>query len=194
MRKSLYWFMMVVLLFACLHSGCGGSSGDSSSSYNPDDPTTTPDNPNTPTTPDNPSTGYDFSVMEGTWVPSNGSGTASGGGVNATLTLKGGQVSLTNATSGGSVQVSSNIFWDVVQGGSVLLADVRDNFGGSGTHTFTNVSGNTWRYSGSDSDGPYSTTITITSSTTATVERDGYYSGDGFSGVHFQMTYTITKQ
>ncbi len=153
-----------------------------------------PTSPDNPATPDTPSTVYDFSILSGTWIPSNGSGSASGSEVNATMTLKGGQVSLTNATSGGSVQVSSNIRWDAVQNGLVLVSDVRDNFGGSGNHTFTRVSGNTWRYSGSDSDGPYSTTVTITSPTTATVERDGYYSDDDFSGVHFRMTYTITKQ
>ena len=27
MRKSLYWVLMVLLVFACLRSGCGGSGG-----------------------------------------------------------------------------------------------------------------------------------------------------------------------
>ena len=28
MRKSLYWVLMMLLVFACLRSGCGGSGGD----------------------------------------------------------------------------------------------------------------------------------------------------------------------
>ena len=196
MRKNIFWFVMIMLLvFTSLNSGCGGSSdGGNVFNQNTQSQDVTPNNPTNPDTHNTPTTTYDFSTLTGTWTPSNGSGTASGNGVNATMTLKGGQVSLTNATSNGNVDVSANIRWDAVQGSSVLVSDVRDNFGGSGSKTFTHVSGNTWRLSGTDSDGAYSTTITITSATTATVERDGYYSDDDFSGVHFHMTYTITKQ
>ncbi|MBR0256454.1 MAG: hypothetical protein IJQ58_01845, partial [Synergistaceae bacterium] len=176
MRKNIFWFVMIMLLvFTSLNSGCGGSSdGGNVFNQNTQSQDVTPNNPTNPDTHNTPTTTYDFSTLTGTWTPSNGSGTASGNGVNATMTLKGGQVSLTNATSNGNVDVSANIRWDAVQGSSVLVSDVRDNFGGSGSKTFTHVSGNTWRLSGTDSDGAYSTTITITSATTATVERDGY--------------------
>ena len=194
MRKNLCWLVLMLLVMATLNSGCGGSSNTTTTG---NENNGTPQNQSqdvTPEIPGNQSTTYPFTTLTGTWTASNGSGTATGGGVNATMTLKGGQVSLTNATSGGSLDVSANIRWDAVQNGSVLVSDVRDNFGGSGSKTFTHVSGNTWRLSGTDDDGPYSTTVTITSATTATVERDGYYSDNDFSGVHFHMSYTITKQ
>ena len=72
MRKNLYWVLMVLLVFACLRSGCGGSGGsdvaiDGNNGTNqnqqqnntpnvPETPTTpeTPTIPETPTTPETP--------------------------------------------------------------------------------------------------------------------------------------------
>ena len=113
MRKYLCWFLMAVLALASLHSGCGGSSGGGTSSDNPDNPTTI----------------YDFSVMEGSWTVSDGTGTAvSSGGtfdlaLNAERTNESGGVTFSNlqvSSNRATGNMKTNIYWSVSQNGQYV--------------------------------------------------------------------------
>ncbi|MBQ3585228.1 MAG: hypothetical protein II964_00810 [Synergistaceae bacterium] len=95
--------------------------------------------------------------------------------------------------SSGTLTPSSQIYWNVYENGALFISDVHDDFGGDHTIAFENISGNTWQMSRTRSSGnPEITTVTFTSSTTASVTRDGYY--DEYQNAHYQMRYTITKQ
>ena len=79
--KNLYWLFMMLLVFSCLHSGCGGSSGgdvtiggNNGTTQNQDVTPNVPDNPtipDNPTSPDNPSAEFN---MNGTWRVESGHG------------------------------------------------------------------------------------------------------------------------
>ena|GEM_PF-4159894 len=153
------------------------------------DSTTTPDNQTTTTIP--------FTTLTGTWQASNGSGTAANDSINATMNMStshSNTVTFTSPATDGTVTVSSSqIYWNVYSNGSIFASDVHDDFGGERLLTFQNTSGNTWRMTRTRSTGyPEITTVTFTSSTAATVERDGY--ADEYQNAHYHMTYTITKQ
>ena len=79
-----------------------------------------------------------------------------------------------------------------------MYTDLRDDFGsGHTTLDFQKVSVNNWRMSRTRSEGTQEiTSVTLTSSTTANVERDGYFTDDDNPSLvfHYQYSYTITKQ
>ncbi len=209
-RRNLYWLFMMLLVLSCIRSGCGGSSGGDvaiggngttqSQDVTPTPETpTSPDNPSTPqtpTAPDNPTTTtIPFTALSGTWKASNASGSATANGAAFTMTMNtshANTVTFSSVTSSGTLQASSQIYWDA-SGNGVSLTDIHDNLGSSHEMTFQNISANTWQmYRARSSGNPEITTITFTSATTATVQRDGYY--DEYQNAHYQMTYTITKQ
>lgn len=73
--KNLYWLFMMLLVFSCLHSGCGGSSGgdvtiggNNGTTQNQD---VTPNVPDNPTIPDNPATNPNPTVPNSPTSPGN---------------------------------------------------------------------------------------------------------------------------
>lgn len=211
LRKNLYLLMMVLLVLSCIRSGYGGSSGgevkiDGNNGMTqsqditptPETPTTpqTPTSPDNPSMPDTPTTPIiPFTALSGTWKASNATDSATANGATFTMTMNtsyANTVTFSGVTSGGTLQASSQIYWDA-SGNGVSLTDILDNLGSSHEMTFQNISANTWQmYRARSSGNPEITTITFTSATTATVQRDGYY--DEYQNAHYQMTYTITKQ
>lgn len=213
MKKSVCWFLAVMLFCVVAYGGCGGGGSDNFSSQNthtqsqdvtptptptptPQSQDVTPTPTPTPTNPDTPATTtYSFSSLLGTWQASNGTGSATGNGINATATLSpehDNTITFTNATPNGTLAGTSQIYWDAYQGGTLIFPDWEDEFGGTSMNfsglTFQNTSGNTWVMERTNKYNKITqTTITFTSSTTATVER--------YEDREFLITfsYTITK-
>lgn len=146
-------------------------------------------------------TEYDISVLEGTWAASNGEGTASDGSLNFSMSISSGHSSTVSFSDvsvigdNATLLPESQIYWDVSQSGTRILSDIHDDFGGGRTLEFQRTGTNTWQMSRTRSSGHIEKTIiTLTSLTTANVERDGYYDDDVYKNAHYHMSYIITKQ
>ncbi len=169
---------------------------------------TTPNTPtsqdSTPTSQDNTATSISFSVLAGMWKASNGTGTVTGSGFGSrTLSLStrhNNTISFDVNVSGDTATLSatSDIYMDI---SGTPPADWdedeftwEDDFGGekaayTGVLEFRNTSGNTWRMDRVRHTGtPTYTIITLTSSTTAQVERYDEYE------TQIRFSYTLTKQ
>ena len=182
MRKYLCWFLMAVLALASLHSGCGGSSGGGGSSYDPDNP-------------DNPTTIYDFSVMEGSWTVSDGTGTAVSSGrtfdlaLNAERTNEAGGVTFSNlqvSSNSATGNMKTNIYWSVSQNGQYVRTQLIDFSISAGE--IQKVSGNTWH---TLPEAMF--TVTITSPTTANMVERASVEVDG-NTYNYEVSYKLTKR
>ena len=179
MRKYLCWFLMAVLALASLHSGCGGSSGGGTSSDNPDNPTTI----------------YDFSVMEGSWTVSDGTGTAVSSGGTFDLALNAERTNEAGGVTFSNLQVSSNsatgnmktqIYWSVSQNGQYVRTQPIDISISAGE--IQKVSGNTWH---TLPEAMF--TVTITSPTTANMVERASVEVDG-NTYNYEVSYKLTKR
>ncbi|MBQ6419245.1 MAG: hypothetical protein IJJ91_11310 [Synergistaceae bacterium] len=179
MRKYLYWFLMAILALSSLHSGCGGSSGSSDSSYNPDNTTTI----------------YDFSVMEGSWTVSDGTGTAEGSGGTFDLTLNAERTNELGGVTFSNLQVSSNsatgnlhvsIWWSVSQNSRYVRDQLIDFSIAAGE--MQRVSGNTWH---TLPEAMF--TVTITSPTTANMVERASVEVDG-NTYNYEVSYKLIKK
>ena len=185
------------MFFSCLHSGCNDSSGDdvlingnngtNQNQNQNNDTTETPIVPETPTTPET-HTAYDFSIIEGSWTASNGSGTATGANGTFDLRMVHVNVSLSSVQANGNTATaiaSSSTKWEAYQNGRYVTSIYNDY--SQETVTIITLSANTWRYT--LPNGNSTITITITLSTTAQVTEEGTNS----DGYYYLGSYTVTK-
>ena len=188
-QKYLSLFIIAMIFFVIASGGCGGSSSSNRHEN---------DNSN----PDNPTTEYDISVLQGTWVASDGTATMTGDSENFNLIMEeeGGSFSFSDIQLNGnnaSIDMEGETFWEY-QNGSRLGTGHRQGYRKE-IRAFQHVSGNIWRRVFTNSTTNRTTTITITSPTTVTFEEEEIgevvYGPEGEATSHnWKASFTLTKE
>lgn len=184
MRKNMFAFIVLAVFCVIASGGCGGggSSGGGSVADNNG-------NQNTPEIPDNPSTEttYDFSILEGSWTASSGSGTATGTYGTFELRMVHVNASFSNVQANGNTATaiaSTSAEWEAYQNGTYITSIYSDN--NQEAIEIQHVNGNTWRYTFPSGN---TLTLNITSATTANVTEEGTTS----DGYRYTASYSVTK-
>jgi hypothetical protein len=182
--RRLLWAALLVLGFAVMAGGCGGGGGGSSDSggYTPGDGGNASE--------------IDLSAVSGTWVASEGRGTASGYGHNYQLRLdEGGMIfEILNADDAeGEVRVISEIFWNVYEG-NLLIDTLPADTDGVQQVLVSKKGTNSFRYtfqSGSYLD------VTFLSESKMRVDQNAkmkiYWSSGIIETYSFSVTYYMDK-
>lgn len=204
MRKNLFWLLMVALLvFASLHSGCGGGSSNAPVSEEngtnqnqqqqqqnvPDNPTIpeTPTSPDNPATPDNPTTPENPTTPDNPATPDNPeSGTISAISLNGTWTGTG---SGTGSNSGITAPVNTEVRYiisNVNEASGTADIQIYDRTTNSqygvnlvrdwrhaSQFSMTSSGANSWAFHRIYSDGEDNIVITLNSATSGTLYLTG---------------------
>ena len=188
-KKYLCWVVVALMFLAVVSCGCGGGGGGGgrSATENPTTENPTTENPTTETK------NYDISIMTGTWIASNGSGTATGPDGTFSLSMNYCQATFGDVDKT-TTPVTSYIdtisaSWDAYQNG-VYIRTIPLNYSNQSVEIY-NTGTNTWRYTFPSSESKI--TVTLTSETTADVIEEGNF-GLGSYIYQYRATYTMTKQ
>ena len=157
--------------------GCGGGGSSSSTEDN-----------RTNQNQDNQNTGYDFSIIAGSWTASNGTGSATGANGTFDLRMRHVVASFSNVQVSGNsatATASTSSEWNAYQNGAYATTIYNDY--SQATITIQRTGENIWRYTFPDSTSTI--TVTITSPTTANVTEEGTTS----DGYRYTGSYTMTK-
>jgi hypothetical protein len=168
-KRNALWVLLLVLGFAVMAGGCGGGGGGGESVAE-----------------------VDFDALDGTWIATSGSGTASGYGETATLRLDQGTIEfdlLSLAADEATIRILYDVDWDVYYEG-VLVYKVSLFSDDGGDQVLVKRTGaNKFNYTYPDGS---TIDVTVTSNETATVTERGTYEEDGYE-YSYSATYYIDK-
>ncbi|MDY6400201.1 MAG: hypothetical protein SPL10_02740 [Synergistales bacterium] len=197
-KKYLSWLLVALMFLSVFSGGCGGGSSGGSIASSPNNTTQQKNNnndaaPNTQNNSNGTQEVYSISEMTGTWVASNGSGTATGPDGTFSLSMNYCTAAFGNVDTSktpNTVYVSDiSASWDAYQN-SVFVRTIPLNYHNQ-TAEIYNTGTNTWRYTFPSSESKI--TVTLTSKTTASVVEEGNF-GLGSYVYQYKATYTMTKQ
>ncbi|MBQ9419170.1 MAG: hypothetical protein IJU31_02205 [Synergistaceae bacterium] len=209
-KKHLCWFLVALVFFAVVSTGCGGGSSTTDSGNTKSSESTQSgnnnktnqnqqtQNDNTNTTPQNTngfSNTYSASEMTGTWVASSGSGVATGPDGVFSLIMTNCTATFDNingadsSTSTSTTYVSASANWNAYQNN--MYTRTIPLYYNNAFVEIRNIRANTWRYTFSGSGSTI--TATLTSETTADVVEEGNF-GLGSYTYRYVATYTMTKR
>ena len=194
-KKYLCCFLAAMMFCIIVSGGCGGGSssgGSSNSSGNNQTNNETPNTPTNPNTPVNTDDEYGAETISGSWVASNGTGTATGPDGTFDLSMIStratfGQIQTTNNAM--TTYVSASATWDAYQNGAFIRSIPLEYQ--NELVEIQKTGKNTWRYTFPSSVSKI--TAKLTSETTASVTEEGNF-GLGSYVYQYVATYTIRKQ
>ena len=174
MRKFGIFVLLAIAMFVLPGCGGGGGGGGSSSGGG-----------NAPE--------IDIAdIMDGTWIGSNGTGTASGpdGVFSLNMISNSATFADTSATStSGTTTATASALWDVYQNGTYIRS-IPLEYNNEAVE-IVRTGTNTWRFTFPSNESKI--TFTLTSETTANVKEEGNF-GLGSYVYSYSGTYTMTKQ
>ena len=189
-KKFLCCFWVAIMFCVIVSGGCGGGGGGDLSGGN-DTTNETPNNPND----DNE---YSFENILGSWVASNGSGTATGSDGTFDLSMISVEATFVQTTSGNvghgvgttrTIMASASARWDAYQNG-VFIRSIPLEYGYQ-TIKIKQIDKNTWRYTFPSSGSKI--TAKFTSETTASVTEKGTFILGSYE-YKYVATYTMRKK
>ena len=181
MRKFGFFMLFAIAMF--LLPGCGGGGGGSNGGGSNSDGG------------GNGGSATEINIeniMNGSWMGSNGSGTASGPDGVFLLQMISclGTFTKTNATStSGETTATVSAIWDAYQNGAFIRSIPLEYT--NETVKIMRIGTNTWRFTFPSNESKI--TFTFTSETTASVKEEGNF-GLGSYVYSYSATYTMTKQ